>query len=112
MRIHLVEKGCPICGGDVKGDKEHKFYCEHCNYLFSDVLKREDKPCIVREKGWLYFVDKEGDISRVKMARSRADKGPKKHEKMKKVGIKKEKGYLYYLNKEGCIDRSPMKRNK
>ncbi|MBU1200959.1 MAG: hypothetical protein KJ583_01345 [Nanoarchaeota archaeon] len=58
----------------------------------------------------MYFIDKQGDISRVKMAESRSDKGSKKHEKIVKVGLKKEKGYLYYLDKDGCIARSPMKR--
>ncbi|MFH1590215.1 MAG: hypothetical protein ABIB43_06630 [archaeon] len=110
--MKTIEGGCPICHGDVRGDKENKFYCEHCNYLYSKVGDGRRARCVDREKGWLYFIDKQGDIARVKMARSRSDTGPKKHEKVKKIGVKKEKGFLYYVNKEGCIDRSPMQRNK
>ncbi|MFH1769933.1 MAG: hypothetical protein ABH828_00050 [archaeon] len=108
--MRTVKNGCPVCHEDVRGDAEKKYFCKRCNVLYSKVYEQEDSKCITREKGWLYFVDKQGDISRVKMARSRSDKGPKVHEKVKKVGVKKEKGYLYYVNKKGCVDRSPMKR--
>ena len=30
-----VTGGCPICGGDVKGDDTHLFYCDECNILFA-----------------------------------------------------------------------------
>ena len=116
-----IEKGCPICDSDVNGDKVNKFYCEDCNVLYSWNDVKSDYTLTVkkgkiakigvgRAKGFLYFVDKEGDVSRVRMARSRADKGTKKHEKIQKVSIKKEKGYLYYIDKDGDISRSPMKR--
>jgi len=31
----LVKNACPICGGDVKGNDEIKYYCKNCNLLFS-----------------------------------------------------------------------------
>lgn len=67
---------------------------------------------VKREKGYLYFIDKIGDVSKVKMARSRADKGPRVHFKVVKVGVTKEKGYLYYLDKDGDVSRAKMKRYK
>lgn len=56
--------------------------------------------------GYLYFVDKKGDISRAKMARGTTKGG--KSEKVRKIGLKKEKGYLYYLDKRGDISRAKM----
>ena len=46
-----------------------------------------------RAQGFLYYIDKQGDISRAKMARGGKKGG--KCEKVQKVGLKKEKGYLY-----------------
>ena len=34
-KIYLVEKGCLICGGDVKGNRKAQYYCAKCNVLFS-----------------------------------------------------------------------------
>lgn len=113
------EGGCPICGSDVKGNPQDKYYCKKCNILYNDNDIKKDgnlpdgkvkRAGIKRESGWLYFIDKQGDVSRVEMARSRADKGRKEHQKILKAGVKKEKGYLYYLDKDGDIARSPMKR--
>lgn len=121
--IATIKHGCPICRSDVKGDKKNKYFCKKCNILYDEDHIRKGKVVITqsekvetlkveREKGYLYFIDKQGDVSRVKRAKSRADKGAKMHEKMKEVGLKKEKGYLYYLDSEGDVSRSPMKRGK
>lgn len=128
--METIEEGCPLCESDVRGNPEEKYYCKKCNYLFDEIhvkkMKVEEEPDIEliedvekgklaltgieREKGYLYFIDKEGDVSRVKMAKNRSDKGPKIHEKILKVGVNKKKGYLYYLDKDGDIARTPMKR--
>ena len=55
-----------------------------------------------REDGFLYYIDKDGDIARVQMARGGKPK------KVEKCGIKKEKGYLYFLDKKGDISRAKM----
>ena len=34
--IVTIEKGCPICGGDLKGSKRAKYFCKNCNILFSE----------------------------------------------------------------------------
>jgi len=65
---------------------------------------------IEREEGFLYFVDKEGDLSKAVMARGGKKGG--KAKKVHKAGIKKAKGYLYFLDKEGDISRSLMKNAK
>lgn len=33
--IFTIEKGCLVCGGDVKGNKRAQYYCKKCNMLFS-----------------------------------------------------------------------------
>ena len=61
--------------------------------------------------GYLYFVDKKGDVSRVKMARGRKGKGGKP-EKVAKAGVKKIGGYLYFIDKKGDISRAKMARGR
>jgi len=46
---------------------------------------------IKKESGWLYFVDKKGDISRAKMARGGKKKKKKKKKKAKRKAKKKKK---------------------
>lgn len=59
---------------------------------------------VKRMPGYLYFINTDGDVARVK-------KGSKNKSVVKKTTVKREKGYLYYLNKDGNIARSKMKRN-
>ena len=61
---------------------------------------------VKRQEGYLYFIDKQGDISRAKMARGGKKGG--KPGKVQKVGIKKQAGYLYFLDKKGDISRAKM----
>ena len=68
------------------------------------------KKCgIKKEEGFLYFVDKAGDISCAKA--SRGNKKGGKTKKVQKVGITKEKGYLYFVDKKGDISRAAMKNS-
>jgi len=64
---------------------------------------------VKKEKGYLYFVDKKGDVARAKMARGGKKKGGKP-ETVAKVGAKKEAGYLYFIDKKGDIARAKMVR--
>ena len=64
---------------------------------------------VKRVKGYLYFVDKRGDVSRAKMARGKKKKGGKV-EKVAKVGIKKEPGHLYFIDKKGHVSAAKMAR--
>jgi hypothetical protein len=63
--------------------------------------------------GFLYFVDKQGDVSRAKMARGGSKgKSKTKPEKVAKAGVKKEKGFLYFVDKKGNISRAKMARGR
>ncbi|MCZ6464339.1 MAG: hypothetical protein O7A09_08360 [Proteobacteria bacterium] len=42
---------------------------------------------VKREKGWLYFLDKRGDVSRARMARGGGKATNKKREKVAKAGV-------------------------
>lgn len=64
---------------------------------------------ITREDGYLYFVDKNGDVSRVQMAR-RGKKTSKKHELIAKLGIQRKYGYMYYLDTNGNVAQTKMAR--
>ena len=68
---------------------------------------------VKRESGFLYFVDKDGDLSRSPMARGKKKGGPKrKAEKVAKAGVKRQDGYMYFLDKDGDIARTKMARAK
>lgn len=66
---------------------------------------------VKKEKGFLYFVDKDGDVSRAVMARGKRDTG-KRAEKIAKAGVTREQGYLYFVDKQGDISRSKMQHGK
>lgn len=63
---------------------------------------------VKRQKGYLYYVDKQGDVSCAKMSRgSKKGGGPKK---VAKCGVKRKEGYLYFVDKQGDISCAKMKR--
>lgn len=64
---------------------------------------------IRRENGWLYFVDKSGNVARAKMAVGRK-KGKTKQEMLVKTGIKREYGWMYFIDKQGDVARVKMVR--
>ena len=70
------------------------------------MAEKVHKAGIKREEGYLYYIDKDGDVSRAKMARGGKKGG--KPQKVLKCGIKKAKGYLYYLDKKGDVSRAKM----
>jgi CO dehydrogenase/acetyl-CoA synthase gamma subunit (corrinoid Fe-S protein) len=53
------------------------------------MAQKVTKVGIKREEGWLYFIDKEGDVSRVKMARGGQKKKAAK-KVVKKTAAKKK----------------------
>ena len=65
------------------------------------MAQKVAKVGVKRQKGFLYFIDKQGDVSCAVMARG-AKKGGKP-KKVAKVGIKKKDGYLYFLDKHGDV---------
>ncbi|MBI3548683.1 MAG: hypothetical protein HY078_06470 [Elusimicrobia bacterium] len=70
------------------------------------MAEKVAKAGVQRQEGFLYYIDKQGDVSRAKMARGGKKGG--KPEKVSKLGIKKESGYLYYLDKKGDVSRAKM----
>lgn len=66
------------------------------------------KAGIKREKGYLYYLDKQGDVSRAKMARGgKKGGGP---QKVTKLGVKRKQGYLYFIDKQGDVSAAKMAR--
>ena len=65
---------------------------------------------VKKESGYLYYLDKQGDVSRSQMAR--AGKGGGNAEKVASAGVTREAGFLYFINKEGHVARSPMARGR
>ena len=63
---------------------------------------------IKRQKGYLYYLDKKGDVSCAKMARGSKKGGNPK--KVAKLGIKRKEGYLYFIDKQGDVSCAKMKR--
>ena len=70
------------------------------------------KAGVKRASGYLYFIDKKGNVARVKMARGGKKKGKSVVEVVAKTGVKKEKGFLYYLDKKGDVAAAKMARGR
>jgi len=66
-------------------------------------------PGMKREKGFLYFVDKKGNLAKAKMARGGGKKKAKpKQEVCHKCGLQRESGWLYYVDKQMNASRAKM----
>ncbi|MCK4994705.1 MAG: hypothetical protein KAS13_06635 [Candidatus Omnitrophica bacterium] len=74
------------------------------------MAAKVQKVGITREKGYLYYLDKQGDVSKAKMARGGKKGG--KPSKVEKTGITREAGYLYFIDKEGDVSKAKMARRK
>ena len=65
---------------------------------------------VSKEKGFLYYLDKNGNVSRSKMARG-ADKGGNA-EVVAQCGVQRESGWLYFIDKDGDVSRAKMARGR
>lgn len=74
------------------------------------MAEKVAKVGVKKAPGYLYFVDKKGDVSRAKMARGGKKGG--KPEKVAKVGVKKASGYLYFVDSKGDVSRAKMARGR
>jgi len=61
---------------------------------------------VKRQKGYLYFIDKRGNVCAAKMARGKKKGGGRKV--VCKTGVKKRAGYLYFLDKRGNVAEAKM----
>ncbi len=71
-----------------------------------------EKTAVKKQEGYLYFVDKNGNVARAKMSRAGRKKGKAKIEVVAKAGVKKQSGYLYFVDKHGNVARAKMARGK
>ena len=69
------------------------------------------KTGVKKESGYLYFLNKDCDITRVKMAR-RGEKSDKKQEVVAKTDVSRESGYLYFITSDGDVAKAPMARGR
>lgn len=74
------------------------------------MAEKVAKVGVKKEKGYLYFVDKHGNVARAKMARGGGKKGKQKQDVVAKCGVKKVDGYLYFVDKAGDVSRAKMAR--
>ena len=65
---------------------------------------------VSKEKGYLYYLDKNGNVARSKMARG-ASKGGNA-EVVASAGVTRESGWLYFIDKDGDVARSKMARGR
>jgi len=72
------------------------------------MAQKVAKVGVKKQKGFLYFVDKRGNVAKAKMARGKKKGG--KVEVVAKVGIKKKAGFLYFIDKRGDISCAKMAR--
>jgi len=72
------------------------------------MAEKVAKVGVKKDKGYLYFVDKNGNVSRAKMARGKKKGG--KPELVAKVGVKKKGGFLYFIDKHGDVSCAKMAR--
>jgi len=70
------------------------------------------KTGVKKVAGFLYFVDKNGDVSRAAMSRAGRKKGKAKKEVVAKVGVKKVAGHLYFIDCKGNVCRAKMARGR
>ncbi len=72
------------------------------------MAEKVAKVGVKKQAGYLYFVDKKGNVARAKMAR--AGKKGGKVELVEKVGVKKKPGFLYFIDKKGDVSCAKMAR--
>ena len=72
------------------------------------MAQKVAKVGIKRKKGYLYYVDKKGNVVETKMARGKSKGGGGKV--VAKPGVKKVKGCLYFIDKAGDVSCAKMLR--
>jgi hypothetical protein len=70
------------------------------------------KTGVKKAAGYLYFIDKSGNVARAPMSRAGRSKGKAKKEVVAKAGVKKEAGYLYFVDKNGNVCKAQMARGR
>ena len=63
---------------------------------------------VTKEKGWLYYLGKDGNVWRSRMARGNEKGGDAN--KVADAGVTRDKGWLYFIDKGGDVAKVPMAR--
>ena len=74
------------------------------------MAEKVAKTNVAKEKGYLYYLGKDGDVWASRMARG-SDKGGDK-KMVGAAGIKRESGWLYFIDKDGDVSRAQMARGR
>ncbi len=74
------------------------------------MAEKVAKVGVKKQEGYLYFVDKKGNVARAKMSRGGRKKGKAKVEFVAKADVKKKPGYLYFIDKHGDVSAAKMAR--
>ena len=69
------------------------------------------KTGVSKDSGYLYYLGKDGNVWRTKMA-SGGKKNGGGPEMVASAGVTREDGFLYYIDKGGNVARSPMARGR
>lgn len=69
------------------------------------VQEKVMKVGLEKEPGFMYYINKEGNVARGSMKKG----GPKK-EVVAETQITREPGYLYFVDKDGDVGRAKMAR--
>ena len=65
---------------------------------------------VSKASGYLYYLGKDGNVWRSKMARG-ANKGGSA-EKVASANVTRESGFLYFIDKDGDVSRAKMARGR
>ena len=65
------------------------------------------RPRLLREPGFVYFVDPDGDVSRLPAPGRRA---ASRARKVVRLGLALEPGYLYFVDRDGDVARARTAR--
>ena len=65
---------------------------------------------VTKQSGYLYYLDKNGNVSRTRMARG-SNKGGSP-EVVANAGVRRESGWLYFIDKDGDVSRAKMARGR
>ena len=74
------------------------------------MAKKVCKCGIKKEDGWLYYLDKKGNVSRAKMVRRGTRQSKVKPQLVVKCNLKREDGFLYFIDKQGDVSKVKMAR--
>ena len=65
---------------------------------------------VTKQPGFLYFLDKNGHVSKTKMARGATRGGTP--EVVTQAGVQRESGWLYFIDKDGDVARAKTARGR